>query len=88
MTYTVVWRDEARQALSRLRVDDLAGARLLTAAVGALPANPYPAASNQLGGSGFWRLRLAELRVLYEVDDTDGAIHIYGVGRASPSRRP
>jgi hypothetical protein len=31
MTYTVVWRNEARQALSRLRGGDLARAKLLTA---------------------------------------------------------
>jgi mRNA-degrading endonuclease RelE of RelBE toxin-antitoxin system len=68
MTYTVIWRNEARQAMSRLRAADSADARLLIAAVGALTANPHPTTSNQLGGSRFWRLRLAELRVVYEVE--------------------
>jgi mRNA-degrading endonuclease RelE of RelBE toxin-antitoxin system len=49
-----------------------------------LAAEPYPEASNQLGGSRFWRMRLAALRLVYEVDDTDKAIYIYSIGRVSP----
>jgi mRNA-degrading endonuclease RelE of RelBE toxin-antitoxin system len=86
MTHTVVWRNEARQALSRLRTDDLASAKLLTAAVRALAHDPYPSISNQLGGSRFWRVRLAEMRVVYEVDDAGKVIYIYSVGRVSPPR--
>jgi mRNA-degrading endonuclease RelE of RelBE toxin-antitoxin system len=81
-----VWRNEARQALSRLRAGDLASAKLLTAAVRALADDPYPRASNQLGGSRFWRLRLAELRVVYEVDGAGNAIYIYSIGRVPPPR--
>ena len=86
MTYTIVWRNEARQALSRLRAIDGASAKLLTSAVRALAADPHPDISNRLGGSQFWRLRLADLRVIYEVDDGENVIHIYNVGRALPSR--
>jgi mRNA-degrading endonuclease RelE of RelBE toxin-antitoxin system len=57
---------------------------LLTSAVRMLAAEPYPEASNQLGGSRFWRMRLAALRLVYEVDDTDKAIYIYSIGRVSP----
>jgi mRNA-degrading endonuclease RelE of RelBE toxin-antitoxin system len=85
MTCTVVWRNKARQALSRLRGGDLASAELLTAAVRALADDPYPGASNQLGGSRFWRLRLGELRVAYEVDGTASAIYIYSIGRMRPA---
>jgi mRNA-degrading endonuclease RelE of RelBE toxin-antitoxin system len=84
MTYTVVWRNEARQALSRLRAGDLVSAKLVTAAVRALADDPYPSISNQLGSSRFWRLRLADLRVVYEVDDTPKAIYIYSIGRVQP----
>jgi mRNA-degrading endonuclease RelE of RelBE toxin-antitoxin system len=86
VTYTIVWRDEARQALGRLRTGDRASAKLLTSAVRALAIDPYPDISNQLGGSRFWRLRLTELRVTYEVNETGNAIYIYNVGRALPSR--
>lgn len=81
MTYTIVWRNEARQALSRLRTGDLASAKLLTSAVRALSDDPHPPASNQLGGSRSWRLRLAQLRVVYEVDNARNAIYIYSIGR-------
>jgi mRNA-degrading endonuclease RelE of RelBE toxin-antitoxin system len=37
--------------------------------------------ANQLGSSRFWRLRLADLRVLYEADDTVKAVYIYSIGR-------
>ncbi len=81
MTYTVVWRNEARRALSNLRAADPASAKSVAAAVRGLGADPRPGKSNQLGGSRFWRLHLAQLRVLYEIDDADGAVHIYNVGR-------
>jgi mRNA-degrading endonuclease RelE of RelBE toxin-antitoxin system len=85
VTYTVVWRHEARHALSRLRASDPGSAKLLIVAVTTLTVNPRPATSNQLGGSRFWRLRQAELRVTYEIDDAMSAIHIYSVGRVAPS---
>jgi mRNA interferase RelE/StbE len=84
MTYTVVWRNEARRALSNLRAADPASAKSLAAAVRELAANPRPEGSNQLGGSRFWRLRLAGLRVLYEIDDVADAVHVYNVGRVPP----
>ena len=84
MTYTVVWRNEARRALSNLRAVDPASAKSVAAAVRGLAADPRPGESNQLGGSRFWRLRLAELRVLYEIDDAGGAVHVYNAGRVRP----
>lgn len=42
MTYAVVWRNEAREALSRLPARDAAEAKSLTAALRALATNPYP----------------------------------------------
>jgi hypothetical protein len=47
MTYTLIWRNEARQALSRLRSADPATAKLVIAAVGALATGPYPEGSSQ-----------------------------------------
>jgi hypothetical protein len=54
MTYTVVWRNEARHALGRLRADDPASAKLLTAALRALADDPYPGSviSSAVRGSG------------------------------------
>jgi mRNA-degrading endonuclease RelE of RelBE toxin-antitoxin system len=86
MTYTLVWRDEARQALSRLRSADPASAKLIIAAVQALAAEPYPDTSSQLGSSRF-RRRLGDLRVTYDVDDDQRSIQIYLVGRLPPAHR-
>jgi len=87
MTYTLIWRNEARQALSRLRSADPASAKLIVAAVQALAAEPYPDTSSQLGSSRFWRLRLGDLRATYVVDDDQRSIQIYLVGRLPPAHR-
>jgi mRNA interferase RelE/StbE len=68
MTYVVVWRNEARRALSSLRALDRTAAKTVADALRALGADPYPEASNRLGGSRFWRLRLGQFRVTYEID--------------------
>jgi mRNA interferase RelE/StbE len=80
MTYTVVWRNEARRALSNLRAIDPATVKRVIGGVRELATDPYPEASNQLGGSRFWRLRLGELRITYEVDDALRVVHVYNVG--------
>jgi mRNA-degrading endonuclease RelE of RelBE toxin-antitoxin system len=86
MTYTLIWRNEARQALSRLRSADPASAKLVIAAVGALATGPYPDSSSQLGDR-FRRLRLGDLRVTYEVDDDQRTVQVYLVGQLPPARR-
>ena len=87
MTYTVVWRNEARQQLSRLRASDPAAAKSVRGAVRALAHDPYPVGSNQLGDSRFWRLRLGALRVTYEVDEVLLAVQVYNIGPVSPQGR-
>jgi mRNA-degrading endonuclease RelE of RelBE toxin-antitoxin system len=87
MTYTLIWRNEARQALSRLRSTDPAGAKLVIAAVRALATEPYPDTSSQLGGSRFRRLRLGELRVTYDVDEDQQTVQVYLVGQLPPAHR-
>jgi mRNA-degrading endonuclease RelE of RelBE toxin-antitoxin system len=87
MTYTLIWRNEARQALSRLRSADPASAKLVIAAVRALATEPYPDNSSQLGDSRFRRLRLGDLRVTYEVDEDQRTVQVYLVGQLPPARR-
>jgi mRNA-degrading endonuclease RelE of RelBE toxin-antitoxin system len=87
MTYSLIWRNEARQALSRLRSADPASAKLVIAAVRALTTEPYPDTSNQLGGSRFRRLRLGDLRVTYDVDEDQRTAQVYLVGQLPPARR-
>jgi mRNA interferase RelE/StbE len=79
--------ERARRALSSLRRLDRAAAKTVADAVRTLAANPYPEASNQLGDSRFWRLRLGQFRVTYEIDEALHAIHIYNVGPVPPAGR-
>jgi mRNA interferase RelE/StbE len=87
MTYTIIWRNEARQALSRLRSADPAGAKLVISAVQALATEPYPNTSSQLGGSRFRRIRLGDLRITYDVDEDQRMVQVYLVGQLPPARR-
>jgi mRNA-degrading endonuclease RelE of RelBE toxin-antitoxin system len=84
MTYPLIWRNEARQALSRLRATDPAAAKLLTAAVRALATDPFPDTSTPLGDSTFRRLKLGDLRVTYDVDND--TVTIYLIGQLPPTR--
>jgi mRNA interferase RelE/StbE len=87
MTYTLIWRNEARQALSRLRSTDPAHVKLIIAAVRELATNPYPDTSSQLGHSSFRRLRLGDIRVTYDINDDHQTVQIYLVGQLPPTRR-
>ena len=87
MTYTLIWRNEARQALSQLRSADPPSAKLVIAAVRGLAGEPYPNTSHQLGDSRYRRLKLDSLRITYDVDDDQQTIQIYLVGQLPPPRR-
>ena len=87
MTHVLIWRNEARQALSRLREADPAGARAVLDAVRALAVEPCPATSRPLGGAGVRRLLLGDVRVTYAVDEDHLAVHVYLVGQVPPRRR-
>lgn len=87
MTYTLIWRNEARQALSQLRSEDPTSAKLVIAAIQTLAAEPYPHNSCQLGDSCYRRLNLGDRRVTYDVDDYHRAIQICLVVQLPPTRR-
>ena len=86
MTYPVVWLPEAMSAFRRLRAADRDGAKQVAGAVAALASNPRPSSSTALGGSGFHRLRLANYRVLYQVDADTNTIYILNVGSVPQPR--
>lgn len=81
MTYAVIWLPEAMTAYRRLRAADPEGAKRIAVAAATLAADPHPAGSGALGGTGFRRLRLDHYRVLYEVTET--AIQVMHVGRVA-----
>jgi mRNA-degrading endonuclease RelE of RelBE toxin-antitoxin system len=80
MTYTIVWRPEPVAALRSLRRQDPDAAKALVAAVGSLAADPRSVSSKPLASGRFWRLRLDDLRVLYEVSDETVTVYIIKVG--------
>lgn len=87
MAHTLVWANDARSALLRLRSRDPAAAKLVMAAARALTTEPYPAESHQLGGTSYYRLPLEDLRIVYEVDPATSTVYIYSVGQLPPKRR-
>ena len=66
--------------MARIRSDDAdAFARARTAIAG-LAHQQYPDGAIAWGVTGIYRLHVAEIRVLYEVDDEASAICIINVG--------
>jgi len=51
----------------------------------ALAIDPRPPGVAKLTGTDFWRLRIADLRVIYEVDDRARLIIILRVARRADS---
>jgi mRNA interferase RelE/StbE len=49
----------------------------------ALALDPRPSGSKRLVGTPLWRLRIGDLRVIYEIDDKTRTIAIARVGRRS-----
>lgn len=84
MTYTVVWSIQAARARRRLRETDPQGAALLTAAITALAKDPRPDYAAALGRSGWFWLRLGNLRATYEVRDDQHVVYVNNVGQLPP----
>ena len=79
--YTLVWQPAAVTALGRIRTGDPEAAKRVRTAISALAENPLSPDTASLGGTAVRRLRLGRLRVLYEVDDINEAVHILVVGQ-------
>ncbi|NBM17827.1 type II toxin-antitoxin system RelE/ParE family toxin [Streptomyces sp. GC420] len=82
MNHTVVWQHQAMDEFRRLRQVDPAGAKDCAAAVRALADDPHPPTARELGGSGYWRLSVADWRVLYRPDRETVTVLVLKVGRA------
>lgn len=81
MSYTIGWLESASNGLRRLRTTDPDDVRALTTSVGSLATDPRPDTAHELGTSGLCRMRVGDLRAVYEVDDDRQAIYILTVGR-------
>jgi mRNA-degrading endonuclease RelE of RelBE toxin-antitoxin system len=79
--YTLIWGAAAVAGLARIRDLDPDAAKIVRAAVRGLATEPRPSNSSPLGTAGHRRLRLGDVRVLYQVDDELRAVEIVTVGQ-------
>lgn len=79
--HTLIWQPAAFAGLMRIRTTDPEVAKTIRTAVSALAEDAYPPDSTPLDTAGLRRLRVGEARIMYEIDDTQRAIHILTVGR-------
>ena len=82
MRYGLIFRHSAQRDLKGLPRDVQVKAM---AAADSLCVYPTPAQSEELTGNlcGFRKVRLGHYRIVYEVDDADEMIRIWGVGHRS-----
>ena len=85
--YELTWEPEAIEQLSTLAKSYPDAAADVIPAVYLLTADPRPAGSTPLGGSGTYRrLQVGHLRVVYAVSETTHAVRVILVGRADQPR--
>jgi len=80
--YRVELAPAAQRQLRRLPPGDAARVR---GPILALAVDPRPPGVTKLTGTDFWRLRVADLRVIYEVDDRVRLIIVLRVARRAES---
>lgn len=80
--YRVVTTSAARREIKRLPSDTAARVRL---PLRALAVNPRPVGVKQLVGTGLWRIRIGDLRIVYEIDDEERVVAIARVVRRAES---
>ncbi len=68
-------------AARQLRKLDPTSRRRIQAVIDLLAANPRPPAAKQLvGGSGEWRVRTGDYRVIYEIRDSELLVLVLRMG--------
>jgi mRNA-degrading endonuclease RelE of RelBE toxin-antitoxin system len=79
MSLTVVVQETAIWALARIRSEYKDAFAQIRRAMSALADQPRPDAAVAWGDSGIYRLHLAGIRILYEVDDRASTVYIVNV---------
>ena len=78
MTYQVTL---APSAARQLRKFDASVRRRIQAAIELLAVDPRPPAATRLvGGSGEWRVRTGDYRIVYEINDSELVILVLRMG--------
>ena len=79
-------RDELAPAAQRqLRRLPPGEAARLRGPILSLGIDPRPPGAAKLAGTGFWRVRVGDLRIVYLVDDDDGLVVVLRVARRAES---
>jgi mRNA-degrading endonuclease RelE of RelBE toxin-antitoxin system len=79
MSLAVVVQETAIRALARIRFEDKETFTGIRRALAALADQPRPDTAVSWGSSGIYRLHLAGIRILYEVDERASAVYIINV---------
>ena len=79
MSFAVVVQETAVRALARIRAEDKEAFASIRRALTALAEQPHPPQAVAWGGSGIYRLHLAGIRILYEVDEGAATIYVINV---------
>lgn len=77
MSYNVFILRRAQAELAEL--PQIVYARVKNAVV-SLGENPRPAGCRKLSGRNGWRIRVAQYRVIYEIDDADQRVTVLQIG--------
>ena len=80
--YRVELAPAVQRQLRRLPPGDAARLR---GPILALAIDPRPPGVTRLAGTDFWRLRIADLRVIYRIDDAARLVVVLKVARRSES---
>ena len=79
MSFAVVVQETAVRALARIRAEDKEAFASIRRALTALAEQPHPPQAVAWGGSGIYRLHLAGIRILYEVDEGAATIYVINI---------
>jgi mRNA-degrading endonuclease RelE of RelBE toxin-antitoxin system len=77
---TVVFRETALRSLARMRSEDKELFVRTRQAVASLADRPDPESAVAWGATGIYRLHVADIRILYEVDDETATVYIINIG--------
>ena len=80
MSLTVVFRETALRNLARMRSEDTDLFARTRRAIALLADERYPTGAVAWGATGIYRLRVGDIRILYEVDDESATVYIINVG--------
>jgi mRNA interferase RelE/StbE len=77
VSYTVLIEPTAAKILRKM---DRASGQRLRAAIDLLAENPRPPAAIPLKGSVFWRVRVGDYRIIYDIRDRELVVLVLDVG--------